>query len=218
MGLSPQDVDSLGWGADVSSAGAKASSRALRRSAGGSFAVVWQLGNMPRVPLSWEDWGAPAYSKCAHHAYDSGEWERKRLERERVAAEEAAARAAELSSLRRARDDATEKATASAAAATEAKATSAAKLAKMQAAYDARIADMEANARAAALLPAPAGGAASSDASLCIVCLDAERQVALQPCGHYNFCKACAAEVMRLGKGRCPVCRNPVSVAQEIFL
>lgn len=179
---------------------------------------------MSRTPLSWEEWGAPAYA-VAKPAYD---YAAAAAARELKKSEEAAARAAELASLRRSRDDAAQQASDSAAAAAAAASAAKKQLVRLQATYDSRIAAMEAKAAealaaaaTAAAADAGAGGAGGAlvdgEASLCIVCLDAPRRVALQPCGHNSFCRGCAGEVMRLGHGRCPVCRSPVKVAQEIF-
>jgi len=163
--------------------------RIAARRAGGGVAIEWQLGNMPRIPKTWEESGAPAYAS-ARERHDTRHWEEMRLERERKAAEEVAARAAELSGLRRARDDATRQAAAAEAATASAKASSDAHLVKMQVAYDTRIAAIEAKAVADAKLAACSGaGDGGGDATTCIVCLDAPRRVALQPCGHYSFCK-----------------------------
>ena len=144
-----QDATALGWCAAASGgagtgANLKASAaRIAARRAGGGVAIEWQLGNMPRIPKTWEEWGAPAYAS-ARERHDTRHWEEMRLERERKAAEEVAARAAELSGLRRARDDATRQAAAAEAATASAKASSAAHLVKMQVAYDTRIAAIEA--------------------------------------------------------------------------
>jgi syndecan 1 len=47
----------------------------------------------------------------------------------------------------------------------------------------------------------------------CVVCLGAEVQVALLPCGHAQLCAACGA-VLR----RCPSCRALVAMKVRIYL
>jgi hypothetical protein len=229
-----QDIDALGWASPSSSPQARAAAphpAPVRRcDAASTTRVVWERGNMARTPLTWEEWGAPAYKGPMKEDWDARQQERDRTAKEAAAeratqvAAEAAARAAELHALRTARDEANLHASASDAAASAATAAAALQLTRMQAAYDSRIAAIEAQAAAAATAAAAgaagsSGGAGSSaGSSLCIVCLDEPRRVALQPCGHYNFCKGCAEQVMRLGHARCPVCRSPVKVAQEIFV
>lgn len=46
----------------------------------------------------------------------------------------------------------------------------------------------------------------STDISeLCVVCMDRDRDIELEPCGHTACCAAC---FMRLKSGKCPVCRT----------
>lgn len=214
-----QNAEALGWSsAGAATRPAAAAAAALRRSH--QLAVKWEHGSMSRTPLSWEEWGAPAYAAAKpHHDYMAEFFERSKKTAEAAAARlvETKARVAEVASLRRSRDDAAQQASDSAAAAATAAAAAAAQLALLQAGYDARIAAMESAAAAVGAGGAGGGSPTDGDASLCIVCLDTPRRVALQPCGHFSFCRSCADEVMRLGHGRCPVCRSPVKVAQEIF-
>jgi hypothetical protein len=44
----------------------------------------------------------------------------------------------------------------------------------------------------------------------CVVCLDGARGTVLQPCGHAQLCRACAARVVEAPGARCPVCLQGV--------
>lgn len=57
----------------------------------------------------------------------------------------------------------------------------------------------------------------NSDLSLCIVCLDRARGVAVFPCGHTHMCLACTRDVMR-ARGRCPVCQTDIEEYRTVFL
>ena len=44
------------------------------------------------------------------------------------------------------------------------------------------------------------------DVAMCIVCFSAEQSVAIQPCGHSEFCRDCARRV-----SECPICRVKIT-------
>lgn len=48
------------------------------------------------------------------------------------------------------------------------------------------------------------------DSEVCVVCMDNEFDIALQPCGHTACCAAC---FMRLESQKCPVCRSQADAA-----
>eukprot|EP01105_Mastigella_eilhardi_P028657 TRINITY_DN9601_c0_g1_i1.p1 TRINITY_DN9601_c0_g1~~TRINITY_DN9601_c0_g1_i1.p1 ORF type:complete len:457 (+),score=84.93 TRINITY_DN9601_c0_g1_i1:82-1371(+) len=60
-----------------------------------------------------------------------------------------------------------------------------------------------------------AGGttATSAEMSLCVVCLEREKQVRLEPCGHGVLCSVCAARL-----DACPTCRAHITQRQRLFL
>ena len=50
------------------------------------------------------------------------------------------------------------------------------------------------------------------DKSLCIVCMDAKREVLLKPCNHYCLCSGCSK-----GLRECPMCKKKKRKAEKIF-
>jgi len=55
------------------------------------------------------------------------------------------------------------------------------------------------------------------DVLQCVVCLGAEREVILLPCGHVCACADCAAELLRMNQG-CPVCRSPIESVGPAYI
>jgi hypothetical protein len=53
------------------------------------------------------------------------------------------------------------------------------------------------------------------DSTICVICMDNEREIALTPCGHRCLCPGCAE---RLEKPRCPICQAEVVSKIKIFL
>jgi hypothetical protein len=76
-------------------------------------------------------------------------------------------------------------------------------------------APVEAPAAAIVATAAPAGAAGAEeddgDDGCCAICMDAERDTALEPCGHALLCGACALKVLRTAAPACPVCRVPAT-------
>lgn len=52
---------------------------------------------------------------------------------------------------------------------------------------------------------------------LCLLCIDAQSTMAMQPCGHLCLCEGCAAAVCNATPRRCPLCRGEVERAQRIY-
>ena len=50
----------------------------------------------------------------------------------------------------------------------------------------------------------------------CVVCLDAPREILLQPCKHFCLCSACAKSFVA-GESVCPVCRSGVAASMRVF-
>ena len=50
------------------------------------------------------------------------------------------------------------------------------------------------------------------DKSLCVVCLDVNREVLLKPCNHYCVCSSCSN-----GLGECPLCMKRIQKTEKIF-
>ena len=65
-------------------------------------------------------------------------------------------------------------------------------------------------------LAVAATATASTIASTCSVCLDAEATFALMPCGHRCLCRMCAANPL-LGR-LCPLCRRPAEHVARIYI
>jgi hypothetical protein len=51
--------------------------------------------------------------------------------------------------------------------------------------------------------------------TLCVVCLDAEKNTVLLPCRHLCLCSTCA-QIPELVQ--CPLCRSPVESRLEVYL
>lgn len=52
----------------------------------------------------------------------------------------------------------------------------------------------------------------------CILCMNWERRVRYDPCGHFVACHACSAKNLALFGNKCPKCRAPVAAAQSVFM
>eukprot|EP00798_Chlamydomonas_sp_ICE-L_P026180 gene26180-biopygen20654 len=55
----------------------------------------------------------------------------------------------------------------------------------------------------------PSGGDDDDDELMCVVCMERERTVFLQPCGHVILCSRCCDEVLAKSS-LCPICRTLV--------
>ena len=55
---------------------------------------------------------------------------------------------------------------------------------------------------------------AEREDQFCIICTTNNREIAFAPCGHFCICRICNSNPLVT---RCPICRNPESVALEIF-
>ncbi|PAA65561.1 hypothetical protein BOX15_Mlig016736g2, partial [Macrostomum lignano] len=49
----------------------------------------------------------------------------------------------------------------------------------------------------------------------CVVCLDRERNIMLQPCNHFCLCDACH---QRLKRRVCPICNRPIASVLPVFV
>ena len=58
---------------------------------------------------------------------------------------------------------------------------------------------------------------AERENKLCICCADAAKSWAMYPCGHREFCQACAQKIIE-DRGHCPVCREEAVGCNRIFL
>jgi len=52
----------------------------------------------------------------------------------------------------------------------------------------------------------------------CIVCMDRQRTISFEPCGHMATCLSCSEEIMTEHGSICPLCRTRVTKAQRTFL
>ena len=52
----------------------------------------------------------------------------------------------------------------------------------------------------------------------CTVCMDRQRTIRFDPCGHMATCASCTEKIMENQGGTCPLCRVPVTRAQRTFL
>ncbi len=52
----------------------------------------------------------------------------------------------------------------------------------------------------------------------CIVCMDQQRTMRFNPCGHMATCVSCTEKIMNAQDRKCPLCRTIVTAAQRTFL
>lgn len=183
--------------------------------------VKWAVGNIERQPQTLEEWTRRAYRGFGHKrdtVTDWKQWAKEREARERAEKEQAEAkRQRELDEARREAAAAAElerdRAAAEACAAKEAAGQRAAELARVEAARRRELVrKQQVEAEVAALSAANRELADAADGTLCIVCLEAPKQILLEPCHHMALCGECAAQV-----DTCPVCRAPKTGAQRVF-
>jgi hypothetical protein len=55
------------------------------------------------------------------------------------------------------------------------------------------------------------------DATLCIVCEDAKKEVLLFPCRHLCLCKMCASTCLFKTLHECPMCRETIGDSMEVY-
>jgi hypothetical protein len=75
-------------------------------------------------------------------------------------------------------------------------------------ALEQRLSELESRTGAASTAPATAQ-------AVCVVCLEAPKVIAFQPCGHVVTCNDCAT---RLLGGVCPICRKPIASLLRVFV
>ena len=52
----------------------------------------------------------------------------------------------------------------------------------------------------------------------CAICMDRQRTMRLEPCGHMATCAQCTEEILNRRGSTCPLCRMGVTRAQRTFL
>jgi Zinc finger, C3HC4 type (RING finger) len=57
----------------------------------------------------------------------------------------------------------------------------------------------------------------SKEELLCPICLEKQKNVALDVCGH-TLCKGCASLIIASAHKRCPICRKSVKAAHSFYL
>jgi hypothetical protein len=82
-------------------------------------------------------------------------------------------------------------------------------------ALEQRLKELQDRTTAPAESSKPPVSPAAAEPSCCVVCLEAPKVVAFQPCGHVVTCNDCAA---RLLGGKCPICRANVASLLRVFL
>jgi hypothetical protein len=51
---------------------------------------------------------------------------------------------------------------------------------------------------------------AEGDEKMCVICISAEKNTVVMPCGHLSVCKDCATELAKKRGPDCPICRKKV--------
>lgn len=70
----------------------------------------------------------------------------------------------------------------------------------------------------APLVPSPLLLPSRVVSSECVLCFDAQREIALIPCGHRSMCATCAQRFFKTSaQPRCPVCREKVMGSLRVF-
>lgn len=64
---------------------------------------------------------------------------------------------------------------------------------------------------------APPRAEENIDTTLCVICLDRERNVAVFPCGHTHLCLTCVQR-LREENGLCPMCQRHIKEYRQIFV
>lgn len=166
----------------------------------GKFKIDWKVGNMPRKPLSWEQWSkeAQAGGTKERYKYDWKAEEAKRKkkenekkERERVAFE--TQRKKELDAVRR-----------------EAEGEHANRRQALE--REKRQAQLAAQEARRELKDAKEKALASEEEDACIVCLDEKKCIVYEPCNHLCLCKSCSLRIKQ-----CPACQVPTKTKRRVF-
>lgn len=55
------------------------------------------------------------------------------------------------------------------------------------------------------------------DDKKCCICFVTDKDTIFMPCNHVRCCFECADEIKTIN-GRCPVCREPITKVEKIFL
>jgi hypothetical protein len=66
--------------------------------------------------------------------------------------------------------------------------------------------------------PATAAASAPDESTLCVICRDMRINIKIEPCRHVCLCSGCSEELLRRGRGLCPMCRAEITKTEEIFL
>jgi hypothetical protein len=206
----------------------------------GIWKIEWKEGNMPRKPLSWEEWSSYAY---AGRNLEDDCWRARTREREKDRKiKEQAEKKARAMEISQARDEGAREAETgrvqAEAEATAAKSTAAAKSAELArlrsrvgaSAVQAAQADEERAMAEAHALAAKAeaashafeleqlreqtqGESKAGDDILCIVCCERRKNLMLEPCRHVCLCEEC-----RPGVDKCPLCRRTIKNHVKLFM
>ena len=198
------------------------------------FRVQWRMGNMPRKPLTFDEWSKTAFVGSARSSggYDSSAWEaqreareRDRLDKERARKEQELAdeakareeRAAELNAIKR---EAETRAQQTIKKEREKSALDKAKTEAMAKATLAEAEQMRAGAMKATSDAEKAIAAAQSDGSgehKCVVCWIEAKTILFEPCMHLCLCETCFGSCHWKGV-ECPMCRTKIEKCVKLFL
>ena len=161
----------------------------------GDFKVTWKEGNMPRQPQTFEKWSTTAYTP-EHERRNDDSWlmDYRKREEERKAKEERAHQELIENAKKEAVQEAEERHMAAVAKAEAQRRNAEIELERLQ------------------QLKLERDEAAGADGRLCVICLDADKSVMLQPCRHVVLCSSCAGRVHE-----CPVCRVKVKSRVAVY-
>jgi hypothetical protein len=56
------------------------------------------------------------------------------------------------------------------------------------------------------------------DKNMCVICLDSEKQVLVEPCNHLCLCCPCAETLQPLKTKTCPICRKSIEDFRIVFM
>ena len=62
------------------------------------------------------------------------------------------------------------------------------------------------------------GGDSTDASNLCIICCDAQKCIAIIPCGHVVMCQACFDNYTNLNKTNCPMCNQRIQSSLRLYV
>jgi len=176
--------------------------------------LTWRPGNMPRRPLTWEEWSKSAYDQTSSpHDWKNAREERLKLE-EKERQEKEAARMAELHEARvEARKEADEHHKRASEEAAKVKAMAEQQTSELELLRTTAKEKESVETELSVVTDKLAELEQASENLMCIICLDQPRRLLLEPCRHVCICITCGNSV-----DTCPLCRVKIQNKTTLFM